>query len=302
MSLRWLMIVVLAFVPETVFAAEPAPNRNGIDDDPEEILGIDPQAFDRLQAILDDGLESATVRTRDTYDGSKDFTHVEFCHVGDDRYLWRVTFADPPQLSDTVLHLYVDADHDPATGRKGPPGSSFAGTDFMLSVVADRGSSSAFSADGRQTTGPAVRHLVRGNAVYLSADLPLGRDASGVRYGLYVLCHTTTTAEHPSPRMSDSSAKVTVANIPLSDRPKRMRPADYLDNHNVSATFGEERLLHATLADVRGDCRAARPASNRRLRGRCANNPPLAASAAGGRPRNRLDDRSSGGHRIMSDS
>jgi hypothetical protein len=127
MSLRWLMIVVLAFVPATVFAAEPAPDRNGTADDPEEILGIDPQAFDRLLAILDDGLESATVRTRDTYDGSKDFTHVEFCHVGDDRYLWRVTFADPPQLSDTVLHLYVDADHDPATGRRGRPAAVLSG-------------------------------------------------------------------------------------------------------------------------------------------------------------------------------
>jgi len=227
-------------------AAEPDADRDGIDDAQEDTLGTDPQSPERLQVVLDDGLESAASRARETYDGSKDFARVEFCHVGGDRYLWRVTFAEPPRLADTVLHLYIDADHDATTGRKSP-GSGIAGTDYMLSVVGDRGSSSAFSADGQQTPGPAVRHLVSGNAVLISADVSLDRDAEGVRCGLYVLCHTTTSVDKPSPRMSDSSAKVTVAKVPLSERPKLVRPVDYLENHGVSATFGED-LLHATLA------------------------------------------------------
>ncbi len=41
--------------------------------------------------------------------------------------------------------------------------------------------------------------------------------------------------------------RFTVAKVPLSDRPKLVRPVDYLENHGVSATFGED-LLHATLA------------------------------------------------------
>jgi len=248
MLLRSLTLVLLILVPGwLLLAAEPEAAEDDLDNVLMESLGIDLPTLDRLQLVLDDGPESAAARARETYDGSKDMTQVEFAHVGDDRYLWRVTCAEPPQLADTVLHLYVDADDDAATGRKGPDGSSVTGTDFMLSVVADRGTSSEFSADGRQSSGPAVRHLVRGNAVLISADLPLGRDAAGVRYGLYVLCHTTTTADQPSPRMSDSSARVTVANVPVSDQPKRMRPTDYLENHGVSATFGED-LLHATLA------------------------------------------------------
>jgi hypothetical protein len=245
MLLRWMTVVLVAFLPGMLRAAEPDAKRDGIDEAQEDVLGIELPSLERLQMVLDDGPESAAARARETYDGSKDVTEVEFCHVGDDRYLWRVTFAEPPRLDDTVLHLYVDADDDPATGRKGPAGSGIAGTDFMLSVVGDRGTSSAFSADGRQTAGPAVRHRVSGNAVLVSADLPLRRDAQGVRCGLYVLCHTTT--DGPSPPMSDSSAKVHVAKIPLSDRPKRMRPVDYLENHGISATFGED-LLHATLA------------------------------------------------------
>ncbi|NLF74020.1 MAG: hypothetical protein GX575_33870 [Candidatus Anammoximicrobium sp.] len=246
MLLRWTTVAVFALLPALLLAAEPDADRDGLDDAQEDILGTDPQSPERLQAILDDEPPAATARAREGYDASKDFTRVEFCHVGGDRCLWRVTFAQSPRLADTVLHLYVDADHDAATGRKSP-GSGIAGTDYMLSVVADRGSSSAYSADGQQTPGPVVRHLVSGNAVLLSADVQLSRDGDGVRYGLYVLCHTTTTGDKPSPRMSDSGGKATVAKIPLSDRPKLVRPVDYLENHGVSATFGED-LLHATLA------------------------------------------------------
>jgi hypothetical protein len=247
MLLRWIVVILFALLPGPLLAAEPDTDRDGIDDAQEDILGTDPRSPERLQVILDDGLASAAARARAGYDGSKDFTRVEFCHVGGDRYLWRITFADPPRLADTVLHLYVDADNDASTGRKAPAGSGIAGTDYMLSVVGDRGSSSAFSPDGRQTPGPVVRHVVSGNTVLLSADVPLGRDADGVRYGMYVLCHTTTAAGSPSPRMSDSSAKFIVAKVPLSQRPKLVRPVDYLENHGVSATFGED-LLHATLA------------------------------------------------------
>lgn len=248
MLLRSLMLVLLILVPGGQrLAGEPEVAEDDLGNVLMESLGIDLPTLDRLQRILDDGPESAAARARETYQGSQDVLQVDFAHAGEDRYLWRVTCAEPPRLADTVLHLYVDADDDAATGRRGPAGSSVGGTDFMLSVVADRGTASAFSAEGRQTSGPAVRHLVRGNTVLISADLPLGRDALGVRYGLYVLCHTTTTAERPSPRMSDSSAKVRVANVPVSDQPKRMRPADYLENHGVSATFGED-LLHAVLA------------------------------------------------------
>lgn len=228
-------------------ASLPDADADGICDAHEESLGTDPRHSETLRVILDIGPQAAAARQRKGYDATKDFTKVEFGHVGGDRYLWRVTFAAPPRLEDTVLHLYVNADADVESGRKGPTGAANTGTDYMLSVVGDRGTSSAYSADGRQRPGPAVRHVVAGNAVLMSADVNLSRDAQGVRYGLYVLCHTTTAAKQ-SPSMSKSSRKETVTGIPVSDRPKIVRPADHQENFRVQATFGDD-LLNAVAID-----------------------------------------------------
>ncbi len=240
------LVLLSASSPAALPAAPPAPDADGdgICDAHEEALGTDPRTPEALQVVVDLGPSTDAARGRPGYDATKDFSKVEFCHVGGDRYLWRVTLAAPPRLDDTVLHLYVDADADAATGRKGPPQSTSTGTDYMLSVVADRGTSSLFSAEGRQQPGPAVRYAVAGNTLLMSADVNLARDAQGARFGLYVLCHTTTAAKQ-SPSMSKSSRKVVVT-APVSERPKIMRPADYLDNFRVESTYGED-LLRALL-------------------------------------------------------
>lgn len=215
---------------------------DGIRDCHEQILGTDSRHSDALRPAAEDGLEAESRRTLDTYDATKDFTDVEFCHVGDDRYLWRVTFANRPRLEDTVLHLYVDADADSATGRKGPDGAASTGTEYMLSVVGNRGTSGFYDAEGNRSNGPLVSHVVDGDQVLISADVDLEHDEQGVRYALYVLCHTTTTKSGESPRMSDSSGKRVISGIPVSDRKKLMRPRDYRENFNVQATFGLDLL------------------------------------------------------------
>lgn len=221
---------------------------DGIRDIHEEVLGTDSRHSDALRSVVEEGLESQARRAVDTYDATKDFTDVEFCHVGEDRYLWRVTFAEKPRLEDTVLHLYVDADADSSTGRKGPEGAASTGTEYMLSVVGGRGTSSFYETDGTRSTGPLVSHAVDGNQVLVSADVDLGRDERGVRYALYVLCHTTTKSGQ-SPGMSDSSGKRVVSAIPFSDRKKIMRPRDYSENHGVLATFGPDLLREILLQD-----------------------------------------------------
>ena len=184
-------------------AGEPADrDGDGILDAHEEVLGTDASFAETLATIVADGLEPQTRRKQDSYDPTKDFLGVEFAHVAEDRYLWRATFAEPPRLADTVFHLYVDADADQKTGRRGPPNGSFTGTDYMVSIVGGSAYCGHYDAEGNRTAGPPVSHVVHGKTLLVSADLKLGRDKQGVRFALYVLCHTTTQRGQRA-RMSD---------------------------------------------------------------------------------------------------
>ena len=244
MSRTWAFSMTALFVAVTVVAEAETPkdtDGDGISDQHEEVLGTDPQSPDRLQLVIEDGAESEARRAAKGYDATKDFATIEFCHVGDDRYLWRATFAAEPRLDDTVFHLYVDADADQETGRKGPDGAASTGTEYMLSVVGSRGTSSHYDPEGNQTSGPPVTHVVCGNTLLVSADVNLGRSPEGVRYALYVLCHTTTDSKE-NPRMSDSSGKRPIDGVAVSNRKKIMRPGDYTDNFRVAATFGNDLL------------------------------------------------------------
>ena len=104
--------------------------------------------------VIQDGVESETARQRESYDATKDIVAIAMCHVGDDRYLWQATLAAAPQLDNTVFHLYVDADANEQTGRKGPAGSASTGTDYMLSVVRGRGSATYYDPQGNRVDGP----------------------------------------------------------------------------------------------------------------------------------------------------
>jgi len=239
-------VLTVLFLAQAASAADDV-DGDGISAANEEILGTDPASSEPLQLVLDDGLEPEDRRRQPGYDPTKDVLSVEFCHVGEDRYLWRVTLAAPPRPDDTVLHLYVDADADASTGRKEAPTAPNAGTEYMLTMAAGQGRSTLYDPDGKSSSGPPITYAVEGDALVISADVPLGRDDRGVRYALYVLCHTTTEGKEAA-RMSDSTAKRQIADVPLSTRKKILRPGDYRENHQVDATFGHG-LLQAVLSD-----------------------------------------------------
>ena len=215
---------------------------DGLTDAQEEVLGTDPEAPEQLQVVLEDGLESEERRQAEGYDPTKDLLTVEFCHVAEDRHLWRLNFADAPTPENSVFHLYVDGDCDESTGREG-----HHGTDYMLSVVGGGSTSGYYTPDGVRTTGPKVTFLTAGNSLLMSVDCELARDEKGVRYGIHVLVHTTTKAGEPA-AMSDSIGHTLVEGIPVTDREKIMRPGDYTESHNVTGTFGLD-LLRAVLRD-----------------------------------------------------
>ncbi len=143
---------------------------DGLADQLEVELGLDPAQRDVLQSVLADGVESESARARPTYDATKDVVDVAMCHVGDDRYLWQVTFAQVPRMEDTVLHLYLDADADETTGRQGSAGAPSTGTDYMLSIVRGRASAGFYEPTGTRRAGPVVSIAVQDRTVLVTAD------------------------------------------------------------------------------------------------------------------------------------
>lgn len=242
------LIVLLALILVLSATARAADrDGDGISDQHEAALGTNPGQPDGLQVVIDDGLESEANRAKPSYDGAKDVLTVEFGHAAEDRCLWRWTVAEPARLEDTVFHLYVDADADESTGRKSSPGAPNHGTDYMVTVAGGSPRITAYAADGTSTSGPPLTCVVQGNQVLLSCDIDLARDGDGIRFGLYMLCHTST-GSGGNPKMSDSSGKIDVRGMPVRPGKKILRPLDHKSNYRVDATFGTETLQRA-LAD-----------------------------------------------------
>ena len=174
-----LVVIMLVVAPN---ARSQDKDADGLTDEQEKVLGSHVDKPEQFKLIAENPVRPEKNR-RPTYDGSKDLVKVEFCHVGEDRYLWRVTMAEAPNLKDTVLHLYLDADSDKTTGRKD------RGNEYMASVVGGKGQCLQYAPDGKLSTGPKVVYVVQGNAVIMSSDVKLGRDDKGIRYSIDVLCH-----------------------------------------------------------------------------------------------------------------
>ncbi|MHB8900945.1 MAG: hypothetical protein ACYC6Y_19530, partial [Thermoguttaceae bacterium] len=238
---------VAAFLLNVTIAPAGDRDSDGIADEHEVVLGTDPDRADSLEVVLDDGIEAEPQRARSGYDGSKDVVKVEFGHVAEDRCLWRWTVAAPAHLEDTVFHLYVDADADDSTGRKTSAGAPNQGTDYMLTAAGGSPRITAYRADGNIAPSLPLSCVVAGNQVLLSADIPLARDDKGLRFGLYMLCHTATGAGE-NPRMSDSSGKIAVVGMPVRSGRKILRPSDHPSSYLVDAAYGTE-ILQRALAD-----------------------------------------------------
>ena len=222
---------------------------DGLTDEQEEVLGTSPDIPDRLTRAIDDGEESASSRKRPQYDATKDLLHADFGHSAENRYLWRATFAVAPRLEDMVLHFYVDADADEATGRQGPKGAASTGTEYMLSVVGGAARCTAYQSDGSSGSGPFVSFVVSGNSVIISADVDLAREAGSVRASLYVLAHTLTK-ERKGSIMSDSTGKHRLPTVELSAAKKILRPMDYRSSVGVSATCNLQAIRKLLRSDA----------------------------------------------------
>jgi hypothetical protein len=208
------------------------PGRDELSDEVKATLGMAVDQPASWVVVYDGRSASESARRREGYDPTKDILQVELTHVAGDRYVWRTLLAAPPNLDDTVHHIYVDADSDPETGRAG------YGVEYMLTVAGGSGRSNRYEPGGQSISGPKVRFAVQDNMLLTSADVTLGADAAGARFRMWVLCHTTTSAQQPRAAMSSSTPRILVEGVPLNEREKIMLPGDYTEHHRVTGTFG----------------------------------------------------------------
>ncbi len=91
-----------------------------------------------------------------------------------DRYLWRVELARA-LAEDEQITVYLDADHDPSTGRQ-----DFEGVELMLQVGPGGQRAIYYMADGRGAAGRRLHAGVDGRMVHLTYDYPLRATDDGV--------------------------------------------------------------------------------------------------------------------------
>ena len=136
-------------------------------------------------------------RAEASYVAGMDILEVAVCHVAEDRYLFRATFAAPPAVDTMTSIIYLDVDSDRKTGRQMGEKDSITGTDVMLSFSAGNASLSLHGVDVTACGDGKLRYAVNGNSLCFCADLPI-KPRRPVR-SLAFSCSRTRRA-HPTRR------------------------------------------------------------------------------------------------------
>ncbi len=152
----------------------PDADGDGIPDDVERSLGMDPESADELYLVHDDKSADDGDQMSRNWKVAPDVTKVYFGNVAQDRWVWRIDFAGEPDLMGAQVMLYLDADNDITTGRQtGAPG-----TDVRL---IGRGGSYSLALQNAAvlTRDRTIRGFTDKNSLYLSMDLILNINEDG---------------------------------------------------------------------------------------------------------------------------
>lgn len=160
---------------------------DGIPDDIERVLGMDPENADPLHLVHDDRSAADGDTLSSKWQKAPDMTKFYFGNVAQDRWVWRIDFADELDLSGSRVMLYVDVDNDITTGRRdGAPG-----TDVRL--ICDSGAfSTAIQNSAVLTRDREIRGYVDEQSLYFSMDLVMKHNENGdAEFRAYALSQTT---------------------------------------------------------------------------------------------------------------
>jgi hypothetical protein len=177
-------------------------DRDGLSDQTETDLGTDP-GFAEPLAVL------GTYSKGTDKSPELDLLRVEFANVAHDRWLWAMHFAQPYRFDNSGLIVYVDADNDPATGRRQ------MGCELMLSHDRGRPGVTAFAPDGADAPAPLPRVALVGGVLYICHDGELKQEDGHSTFRFTVLSETRDP--HASVDSSGWTGAIGPAN---SDRPK----------------------------------------------------------------------------------
>ncbi len=181
------MLTAVLIVLIAMSAAQGDLDGDGIPDGIEKRLGTDPHRPEPMILVLKDGRGDRDGTISSEHKLAPDITEVWFTHVGGNRYLFKIGFADVYVGKGNVFHLYVDADDDPSTGRRDK--ESVKGTDIMYSFVNGKPSPRIINPGVRLSPEIPVRQIIHGNAIYVCDDLKLNTVEGQTRFRIYLLSH-----------------------------------------------------------------------------------------------------------------
>lgn len=216
---------------------------DGITNSHEKLLGSDPNVKDVFTIIVKEQTEDKKTKENQFYLPGVDVEELAIASVAEDRFIFRLTFADLPPIPKMVGHLYIDSDNNSATGRTNK--GFIQGTDIMVSLSSGVPYMNLYGVDAEACGGKKIRWTANGKSLYYSVDLPLLADNSNAIFSIAAFAHRTDT---PKPMVSDSTDRKSVT-IPITPGKK---PAFDTDGWSVfdktQRTYGLDYIRPALWA------------------------------------------------------
>lgn len=208
---------------------------DGLTNRVERDFATDPKTADVFVPVITAAPLPKNRRAETSYVAGMDILEVGACHVAEDRYLFRATFAGPPPVDAMTSILYLDVDNDRTTGRKMGERSHITGCDVMLGFSAGKASLGLHEVQAAACGDGKARCAVSGNHLYFCADLPIKSTPAGAEFAVSMLTHTAGT---PKPPMSDNTTRVEVKGFSLKAGKKLARSTGWRTVGRTSRAYG----------------------------------------------------------------